>query len=116
MSPFVVAEPRGPGRARSPRCRATFIPGLLQAEVRQARQSVLTRPDGPLKVWAVIHEAALHQRFALRPTTMREQLQRLLDVADMPHVTLQVMPSDATPHPGNVGGFSWSASLRRCPT
>jgi hypothetical protein len=59
------------------------------AEVRQARQAVITRPDGPLKLWAVIHEAALHQRFALRPTTMREQLQRLLDVADMPHVTLQ---------------------------
>ncbi|WP_405816025.1 helix-turn-helix domain-containing protein [Streptomyces sp. NBC_01390] len=76
------------------------------AEVRQARQSVLTRPDGPLKLWAVIHEAALHQRFALRPTTMREQLRRLLDVAEMPHVTLQVMPLEATPHPGNVGGFS----------
>ena len=75
------------------------------AEVRQARQAVLTRPGGPLKLWAVIHEAALHQRFALRPATMREQLRRLLDAAEMPNVTIQVMPLDATPHPGNVGGF-----------
>lgn len=75
------------------------------AEVRQARQAVLTRPGGPLKLWAVIHEAALRQRFALRPATMREQLRRLLDAAEMPNVTIQVMPLDATPHPGNVGGF-----------
>lgn len=76
------------------------------AEVRQARQAVLTRPTGQLKVWAVIHEAVLHQRFAVRPTTMREQLRRLLDLSEMPHVTLQIMPLDATPHPGTVGGFS----------
>lgn len=76
------------------------------AALAEVRQAVLTRPDGPLNLWAVIHEATLHQRFALRPMTMREQLRRLLDVAEMPHVTLQVMPLDATPHPGNVSGFS----------
>ncbi|MGI5527441.1 helix-turn-helix domain-containing protein [Streptomyces syringium] len=76
------------------------------AEVRQARQSVLTRTTGPLKVWAVIHEAVLHQRFAARPDTMRAQLRRLLDVSDMPNVTVQIMPLDAAPHPGGVGGFS----------
>ncbi len=37
---------------------------------------------------------------------MREQLRRLLDVSEMPNVTLQVMPLDATPHPGNAGSFS----------
>ncbi|NEB73842.1 hypothetical protein G3I40_01100 [Streptomyces sp. SID14478] len=75
------------------------------AEVRQARQAVLTRTEGPLKFWAVFHEAALHQRFALRPTTMREQLRRLLDVAEMPHVTLQVMPMAATPPPRQHRGL-----------
>ncbi|MFC5724117.1 helix-turn-helix domain-containing protein [Streptomyces gamaensis] len=108
----------------------TLVPGLLQcasyaremiaasavtrtpeevaalAEVRMARQAVLTRPQGPLQVWAVIAEAVLHQRFAVRPATMREQLRRLLDVAELPNVTLQVMPLDATPHPGVVGGFT----------
>ncbi|MCT2594350.1 helix-turn-helix domain-containing protein [Streptomyces sp. N2-109] len=75
------------------------------AEVRQARQAVLTRPGGPLKLWAVINEAVLHQRFAIRSTAMREQLRRLLDASEMPNVALQVMPLDATPHPGNAGGF-----------
>ncbi|MEV0265532.1 Scr1 family TA system antitoxin-like transcriptional regulator [Streptomyces sp. NPDC050617] len=37
---------------------------------------------------------------------MREQLRRLLDVSEMPNVTLQVMPLDATPHLGNAGSFS----------
>lgn len=76
------------------------------AEVRQARQAVLTRPAGALRIWAVIHEAVLHQRFAVRPHTMREQMRRLLDVSEMPNVTLQIMPLDATPHPGGAGGFS----------
>ncbi|GGZ94397.1 helix-turn-helix domain-containing protein [Streptomyces bluensis] len=76
------------------------------AEVRMARQAVLTRPEGPLKFWAVIHEAVLHQRFAVRPNTMRDQLRRLLDIAELPNVTLQVMPLAATPHPGGAGGFS----------
>ncbi|MCX2967449.1 MULTISPECIES: helix-turn-helix domain-containing protein [Streptomyces] len=76
------------------------------AEVRMARQAVLTRPSGPLKIWAVIHEAVLHQRFAIRPQTMRDQLRRLLDLAELPNVTLQVMPLTATPHPGGAGGFT----------
>ncbi|GAA2478569.1 helix-turn-helix transcriptional regulator [Streptomyces thermolineatus] len=79
---------------------------IALAEVRLARQSVLARPERPLKLWAIIHEAALHQRFALRPHTMREQLRRLLDAAEMPNVTIQVMPMNATPHPGSVSGFS----------
>jgi transcriptional regulator with XRE-family HTH domain len=76
------------------------------AELRLARQAVLTRPGAPLKVWAVISEAVLHQRFAVRPTTMRDQLRRLTDCAELPNITLQIMPLDATPHPGSAGGFS----------
>jgi transcriptional regulator with XRE-family HTH domain len=76
------------------------------AEIRLARQAVLTRPSGPLKVWAVISEAVLHQRFAVRPETMRDQLRRLREVAELPNITLQIMPLDATPHPGSAGGFS----------
>ncbi|MET8156141.1 helix-turn-helix transcriptional regulator [Sphaerisporangium sp. NPDC005289] len=76
------------------------------AELRMARQAVLTRPGGPLKMWAVISEAVLHQRFAVRPDTMRDQLRRLREVAELPNITMQVMPLDATPHPGSAGGFS----------
>ncbi|MFC5671008.1 helix-turn-helix domain-containing protein [Streptomyces incanus] len=76
------------------------------AEVRMARQSVLTRPGTPLELWAIIHEAALHQRFAARPATMREQLRKLLDTAELPNVTVQIMPLSSTAHPGLEGGFS----------
>ncbi|MFI9587850.1 helix-turn-helix domain-containing protein [Streptomyces sp. NPDC052236] len=76
------------------------------AEVRQARQAVLSRPGKSPQLWAIIHEAALHQRFAMRPATMREQLQRLLDASELPNVTIQVMALDSTVHPGMVGAFS----------
>jgi hypothetical protein len=74
------------------------------AEVRLLRQSVLTRPGQPLEFWAIVHEATLHQRFAVRPTTMRDQLRRLLDSAEMPDVTIRLMPSSCPPrgHAANV--------------
>lgn len=76
------------------------------AEVRKTRQAILTaRPGSPLKLWAVIHASALHQRFASRPALMREQLRHLLDMADLPNITIQVMPLSATPHPGLLGLF-----------
>jgi hypothetical protein len=76
------------------------------AEVRLARQSVLTRPGPDLEYWGIIHEAALHQRFPTRPSAMRDQLRRLLDTTDMPNVTLQLMPLDSTAHPGVSASFS----------
>ncbi|OPC76768.1 XRE family transcriptional regulator [Embleya scabrispora] len=78
---------------------------LSLAEVRKARQSILTRPDRPLSLWAVIHESAFHQRFAGQPALMRHQLRHLLDSADLPNVSIQVMPLTATPHPGLLGLF-----------
>ncbi|MBL1099667.1 DUF5753 domain-containing protein [Streptomyces coffeae] len=76
------------------------------AEVRLARQAVLTRPGAPLKLWAVIHEATLRRRFTGRPALMTAQLRRLLEVAEWPTVTLQVMPIDAAPNPGDSGAFT----------
>ena len=74
--------------------------------VRRARQAILTiRDGGPLKLWAVIHEAALHQRFVASTALMRDQLRHLLDMADLPNITIQVMPLTATPHPGMIGTF-----------
>ncbi|MBB5625259.1 hypothetical protein BJ981_000958 [Sphaerisporangium krabiense] len=84
-------------------------------EVRQARQSVLSRPGNALELWAIIHEAALHQRFAVRPMTMREQLRRLLDTAELPNVTVQIMPLNSTAHPGILGGFSLVSFPRPIP-
>jgi transcriptional regulator with XRE-family HTH domain len=78
---------------------------IALAEVRKMRQAILTKPHGPLKFWAVIHEAALHQRFAAQPSLMRDQLRHLLDMADLPNITIQIMPLNSTPHPGMLGLF-----------
>ncbi|MFD7894285.1 helix-turn-helix domain-containing protein [Streptomyces sp. NPDC059743] len=75
-----------------------------RVEVRLARQSVLSRPR-PLKLRAIIHEAALSARTP-DAGVMRDQLQRLLDVATYPHVRIQVLPLDAELHPGTAGGFT----------
>ncbi|UCM88992.1 helix-turn-helix domain-containing protein [Streptomyces marincola] len=77
------------------------------AEIRKMRQAILTtRPEGrPLKLWAVVHEAGLHQRFAGQPFLMRQQLKHLLDMTELPNVTIQVMPLIATPNPGMLGLF-----------
>ncbi|MEU8840292.1 helix-turn-helix transcriptional regulator [Streptomyces roseus] len=72
-------------------------------EVRQARQAVLSRPK-PLEVWAIIHEAVL--RATMGPGVMRDQCQRLLDLMELPHVSIQILPLDAPPHPGMAGGFT----------
>jgi transcriptional regulator with XRE-family HTH domain len=110
-------------------CSPGLIPGLLQigayareiitaiginyspeevialAEVRKTRQAILTKPWDPLTYWAVIHESALHQRFASQPSLMREQLRHLLDMTDLPNITIQVMPMNSTAHPGMLGLF-----------
>lgn len=73
------------------------------AQVRLARQSVLTRTN-PLEVWAIIHEAALHPE--LPPRVMRAQLGHLLEQMDLPNVSIQIMPLSASPHPGMSGPFT----------
>nr|WSW58441.1 helix-turn-helix transcriptional regulator [Streptomyces sp. NBC_00998] len=75
-----------------------------RVEVRMARQSVLSRPD-PLEVWAIIHEAALRSS-AVDAAVMRDQCQRLLDLMELPHVSIQLIPLNARPHPGMAGPFT----------
>jgi hypothetical protein len=80
---------------------ADEVDALVQ--VRIARQSVLTRPT-PLKLWAIIHEAAL--RIDIDPRVMRAQLQHLLEQAERPNVSIQIMPVVKGPHPGMSGPFT----------
>ncbi|MEU3215407.1 helix-turn-helix transcriptional regulator [Streptomyces sp. NPDC006971] len=107
----------------------TVIPGLLQTgeyaqqiiaatamntaaedrvdalvEVRLARQSVLTR-ENPLNLWAIIGEAALRTRCA-DSGIMYDQLNRLIALSARPTITVQVLPSNAAPHVGQMGAFS----------
>ena len=104
-----------------------FVPGLLQteeyaralirqgsavseedvsrrAELRVSRQEVLGGPNPP-QLWAVIDEGAL-RRPAGSKEIVREQLRYLIEVADHPAVTLQILPFSAGAHAAMGGPFT----------
>nr|WSY52782.1 Scr1 family TA system antitoxin-like transcriptional regulator [Streptomyces sp. NBC_00886] len=60
---------------------------------RSERQRILTG-DRPPEVHAVIHEAALHMRFG-GADIMHQQLLHLVELAELPYVTIQIMPFTA---------------------
>jgi transcriptional regulator with XRE-family HTH domain len=72
-------------------------------ELRMARQPILAE-ESPPALWAVLDEAALH-RLVGGPKVMREQLHHLVEQAQLPNVTLQVLPYTAGAHPALDGPF-----------
>jgi hypothetical protein len=108
---------------------AEFVPGLLQTEdyaraclkavrptdtleaidrrvsLRMARQPILTR-DGAPRLWVILNEAVLHRVAALPAKAAGEQFDRLVSAAELPNVTLQVLPFRVGPHAGMDGAFT----------
>jgi transcriptional regulator with XRE-family HTH domain len=72
-------------------------------ELRMQRQRVLTRPE-PVKLWCILNEPVI-TRLIGGPRVMSGQLERLLDVSEWPHVTLQVLPLSSGVHPALNGPF-----------
>ncbi|MBA2807823.1 MULTISPECIES: helix-turn-helix domain-containing protein [Streptomyces] len=70
---------------------------------RMERQSVLTR-ENPPSVHAVIHESALHMRFG-GTQVLRGQLLRLIELARLPNVTIQVYSFASRAHAALTGNF-----------
>ncbi|MFG1841060.1 helix-turn-helix domain-containing protein [Micromonospora sp. NPDC049175] len=104
-----------------------FVPGLLQTETyaqatlqagglltveqirrrvrsRMDRQAVLTRDDPPHTV-IVLDAAVLRRTVNDDRMLIREQLEHLVAVAELPHVHIHVVPDDAGLYPGLQGGF-----------
>lgn len=105
-----------------------FVPGLLQTGdyaravsllghpnapareidrrvgLRLARQAVLTRPSPP-NIWVVLDEAVLRRPIG-GIEIMRAQLRNLIDVAQRPNVTVQVIPFQTGGHAAAGGPFS----------
>ncbi len=76
-----------------------------RVELRLARQQILTRPDPP-RLWVVIDETALRRPApTLGPAVMGAQLDRLIDAAEQPAITVQVLPFAAGLHPAMHGLF-----------
>jgi hypothetical protein len=105
-----------------------FVPGLFQTEtyaravtrlghagvsdeeierrvdLRMRRQELLTRPQAPM-VWAVLDEAVLSRPLE-GPEVMRAQVQHLVEMAELPNVTVQVVPFRVGGHAAAGGPFS----------
>ncbi len=105
-----------------------FVPGLLQTEdsaravielcqlhsspdevdrrvaLRMARQDLLTQPEAP-DYWAVLDEAALRRAPGSR-AALHTQIRHLLEMAELPNVTLQVLPFHAGGHAAAGGPFT----------
>ncbi|KIF69414.1 XRE family transcriptional regulator [Streptomyces sp. AcH 505] len=73
--------------------------------VRMRRQDRVNTPDEPLRLWAVVDEAAL-RRVVGNKQLMREQLEYLVEQSQLPHVTVQVLPFDMGAHPGISGHYA----------
>jgi transcriptional regulator with XRE-family HTH domain len=71
--------------------------------LRMARQEFLTQPGAP-QLWAVLEEGSLW-RFNER-SAMREQIQHLIKMAELPNVTLQVVPILSDAHVAVGGPFT----------
>lgn len=75
-----------------------------RVEFRMKRQELLTDDQAP-RFWVVLDEAVL-QRPVGGQQVMDEQLQRLIDAAARPNVTIQVLPFNVGVHAGMDGEFT----------
>jgi len=72
-------------------------------DIRMKRQEILTRPKPP-RLWAILDESVI-RRVVGSQEAMREQLGRLLEANDSPHITLQVLPFAKGAHSAALGSF-----------
>ncbi len=72
--------------------------------LRLRRQGLLSRPSPPW-IWSVMDESVL-RRPAGGPAVLRAQLHRLIEVARMPTVAIQVVPFARAGHAGETGSFT----------
>ena len=72
--------------------------------VRLQRQDLLRRTDPP-RIWSVMDEAVLRRPIGGR-AVMRAQFRHLIEAAEVPHVTLQVVPFATGAHAGESGSFT----------
>jgi len=105
-----------------------FVPGLFQTEdyaravtllghraapadeierrvsMRRTRQELLTRPNPP-QLWSVIDEGAVRRPLG-GAGVMRAQIERLVEAADLPRVTIQIVPFGYGGHAAASGSFT----------
>ncbi|MEU1593881.1 helix-turn-helix transcriptional regulator [Streptomyces sp. NPDC005708] len=76
-----------------------------RVQVRMRRQERIAAENTPLRLWVVLDEAAL-RRVVGSNNVMREQLEHLAEMSQLPHVTVQVLPFGVGAHPGLNGQYA----------
>ncbi|MGW2208766.1 helix-turn-helix domain-containing protein [Streptomyces sp. NPDC001781] len=76
-----------------------------RVDLRLRRSALLERADSPT-LWVVMEEAVLH-RVVGGPEVMREQIDRLLEFSELPHVSVDVVPFAAGAHVGACAPFTY---------
>ncbi|MGW4421341.1 helix-turn-helix domain-containing protein [Streptosporangium sp. NPDC004631] len=76
-----------------------------RVEARKTRQRLLAREPGPLDYSVIMSEAALRNRVG-SPEDMRAQCHHLVDLAQLPNLTIQILPFASGAHPAMAGTFS----------
>ncbi|WP_282791812.1 helix-turn-helix transcriptional regulator [Streptomyces sp. CC224B] len=72
-------------------------------DIRMKRQEILSRAEPP-HLWAVLDESVIRRVVGSRGI-MKEQLGRLLEANESPHVTLQILPFSKGAHCAALGSF-----------
>ncbi|WP_105973294.1 helix-turn-helix domain-containing protein [Streptomyces geranii] len=93
------------GRAVTVASRSWQSPEEIEqfVQVRLARQERLTG-DSPMEFWAVLSEGVLRQQVG-GPEVMRGQLEQLAALADLPNLTIQVLPFSRGAYSGMFGPY-----------
>lgn len=125
--PYVALASLERGTAEILQYSVQLVPGLLQTEAyarevlkaippahgvnierilefRIKRQELLTDAQAP-RLWVVLDEAVL-RRTVGEEQVMHKQLERLINAASLPNVTLQVLPFSVGIHAGMDGEFT----------
>jgi transcriptional regulator with XRE-family HTH domain len=76
-----------------------------RVDLRLSRRDLLDRPDAPT-LWCVMEEAVLH-RVIGGPDVMRDQIDRLIEAAELPTVTIDIVPFSVGAHVGAFAPFTY---------
>ncbi|WP_372346025.1 helix-turn-helix domain-containing protein [Streptomyces sp. KL116D] len=76
-----------------------------RVELRMRRRSLLEKEDAPT-LWVVMEEAVLH-RMVGSPDVMREQIECLLEMSELPHISVDIVPFAAGAHVGACAPFTY---------
>ncbi|MEU2967624.1 helix-turn-helix transcriptional regulator [Streptomyces ardesiacus] len=76
-----------------------------RVSLRLRRQSLLERENAPT-LWVVMEEAVLHRAVG-GPEVMREQIDRLLEVSELEHVSIDILPFAVGAHVGACAPFTY---------